>query len=78
MATLMATKRLRQDYIRLQRDPVPYISATPLPSNILEWSARWLLVTTSVFVYLLKHIKIHTQALCGERTRRHSLLWFVI
>jgi len=32
-----ATSRLRQDYIRLKRDPVPYITAEPLPSNILEW-----------------------------------------
>eukprot|EP00118_Oscarella_pearsei_P004129 m.17177 g.17177 ORF g.17177 m.17177 type:complete len:219 (+) comp27357_c0_seq2:79-735(+) len=32
-----ATNRLRQDYIRLMKDPVPYISAAPLPSNILEW-----------------------------------------
>jgi len=37
MATSMAIKRLRQDYLRLQRDPVPYIEAAPLPSNILEW-----------------------------------------
>ena len=39
MATPMATKRLKQDYIRLQRDPVPYIEAAPLPSNLLEWWA---------------------------------------
>ncbi|XP_062505509.1 ubiquitin-conjugating enzyme E2 J2-like [Corticium candelabrum] len=32
-----ASSRLRQDYLRLMRDPVPYITATPLPSNILEW-----------------------------------------
>jgi len=32
-----ALNRLRQDYLRLKRDPVPYISAEPLPSNILEW-----------------------------------------
>ncbi|CAD7093937.1 unnamed protein product [Hermetia illucens] len=32
-----ATSRLRQDYLRLKRDPVPYITAEPLPSNILEW-----------------------------------------
>lgn len=29
--------RLKQDYIRLKKDPVPYITAEPLPSNILEW-----------------------------------------
>lgn len=32
-----ATSRLKQDYIRLKRDPVPYVLAEPLPSNILEW-----------------------------------------
>ncbi|XP_053685550.1 ubiquitin-conjugating enzyme E2 J2 [Sabethes cyaneus] len=32
-----ATSRLKQDYMRLKRDPVPYITAEPLPSNILEW-----------------------------------------
>ncbi|EDV23885.1 uncharacterized protein TRIADDRAFT_27042 [Trichoplax adhaerens] len=32
-----ATHRLRQDYLRLKKDPVPYIEATPLSSNILEW-----------------------------------------
>uniref|UniRef100_A0A182JUD1 Ubiquitin-conjugating enzyme E2 J2 n=1 Tax=Anopheles christyi TaxID=43041 RepID=A0A182JUD1_9DIPT len=32
-----ATCRLKQDYMRLKRDPVPYITAEPLPSNILEW-----------------------------------------
>ncbi len=35
--TNSATLRLRQDYMRLKRDPVPYIDAEPLPSNILEW-----------------------------------------
>ena len=37
MATPTAVKRLRQDYLRIQRDPVPYVEAAPLPSNILEW-----------------------------------------
>lgn len=32
-----ATARLKQDYLRIMRDPVPYITAAPLPSNILEW-----------------------------------------
>ncbi|XP_056648535.1 ubiquitin-conjugating enzyme E2 J2-like [Diorhabda carinulata] len=32
-----ATARLKQDYLRLKRDPVPYITAEPLPTNILEW-----------------------------------------
>ncbi|XP_048029559.1 ubiquitin-conjugating enzyme E2 J2-like [Megalobrama amblycephala] len=32
-----ATQRLKQDYLRIRKDPVPYICAEPLPSNILEW-----------------------------------------
>jgi len=32
-----ATARLKQDFMRLQKDPVPYVTAAPLPSNILEW-----------------------------------------
>ncbi|WAR15740.1 UB2J2-like protein, partial [Mya arenaria] len=32
-----ATARLRQDYMRIMKDPVPYVKAVPLPSNILEW-----------------------------------------
>ena len=32
-----ATARLKQDLIRLKKDPVPYVLAEPLPSNILEW-----------------------------------------
>ena len=32
-----ATARLKQDYVRLMKDPIPYIKACPLPTNILEW-----------------------------------------
>ncbi|XP_076031662.1 ubiquitin-conjugating enzyme E2 J2-like isoform X2 [Oratosquilla oratoria] len=32
-----AISRLRTDYIRLKQDPVPYVTAEPLMSNILEW-----------------------------------------
>lgn len=32
-----ATARLKQDYIRLLKDPVPYVKAVPLPTNILTW-----------------------------------------
>lgn len=37
MSNRTSTARLKQDYLRLKRDPVPYISAEPLPANILEW-----------------------------------------
>lgn len=36
-APTTATQRLKQDYLRLKKDPVPYVTAEPLPSNILEW-----------------------------------------
>ncbi len=32
-----ATARLKQDFSRLIKDPVPYVRAVPLPSNILVW-----------------------------------------
>jgi len=32
-----AIARLKQDYLRLKKDPVPFITAEPLPSNLLEW-----------------------------------------
>ncbi|KAB7495162.1 Ubiquitin-conjugating enzyme E2 J2 [Armadillidium nasatum] len=32
-----ATYRLKNDYIRLKKDPIPYVTAEPLPSNLLEW-----------------------------------------
>lgn len=32
-----ATLRLKQDYVRLKNDPVPYVVAEPNPANILEW-----------------------------------------
>ncbi|CAH1732581.1 ubiquitin-conjugating enzyme E2 J2-like isoform X1 [Aphis gossypii] len=35
--TTTATRRLKQDYLRLKKDPVPYINAEPNPSNVLEW-----------------------------------------
>lgn len=34
---MTAVSRLRMDYMRLKKDPVPYIVAEPLPSNMLEW-----------------------------------------
>ena len=37
VANITATSRLKSDYVKLMRDPIPYIVAEPLPSNILEW-----------------------------------------
>ena len=39
-----AASRLRQDYLRIVKDPVPYITALPLPSNILEWLVQFSIV----------------------------------
>jgi ubiquitin-conjugating enzyme E2 J2 len=35
--SVTASARLRKDYMRLVKDPVPYVLAAPLASNILEW-----------------------------------------
>lgn len=32
-----ALRRLKQDYTMIMNDPVPYVEAAPLPSNMLEW-----------------------------------------
>ena len=32
-----ATARLKRDYMRLLKDPVPYIKAAPMSLNILVW-----------------------------------------
>ncbi|CAG2170703.1 unnamed protein product [Oppiella nova] len=34
---LLASKRLKRDYKDLIQEPVPFVSAHPLDSNILEW-----------------------------------------
>ena len=36
-ASMTAVTRLKKDYQRLIKDPVPYAIARPLSSNILEW-----------------------------------------
>ena len=36
-AAVTSLQRLKQDYLRLKKDPVPFISAEPLPSHMLEW-----------------------------------------
>jgi len=37
MATNQAFKRLTREYVDMVKNPVPYIQAKPLESNILEW-----------------------------------------
>lgn len=34
---ITAARRLQVDRMQLAKDPVPYITAEPLPSNVLEW-----------------------------------------
>lgn len=43
-----STSRLKQDYLRLKRDPVPYITAEPVPHNILEWFVK-------IYIYMYIH-----------------------
>lgn len=33
----VSVNRLQRDYMRLNQDPVPFVSAHPLPSNLFEW-----------------------------------------
>jgi len=37
MKSSSAFQRLQAEYRRLSKDPIPYLTAQPLPSNILEW-----------------------------------------
>ncbi|XP_074599030.1 ubiquitin-conjugating enzyme E2 J2-like [Brevipalpus obovatus] len=37
MAAFTCTKRLKEEYLDILRDPVPLVIAHPLPDNILEW-----------------------------------------
>jgi ubiquitin-conjugating enzyme E2 J2 len=37
MASAMATKRLRKEFLALQKNPEANIEAVPLEKNILEW-----------------------------------------
>ena len=36
--SITSTQRLKRDYLKILKDPVPYVSAHPLPDNILEWN----------------------------------------
>lgn len=65
--TSSATLRLKQDYVRLKNDPVPYIVAEPNPSNILEWYA----VQVGKMLLTIHSLKLFgvIQVLRGERTR---------
>lgn len=60
-----ATARLKQDYLRLKKDPVPYITAEPLPSNLLEWYYLFLFV-----LYLLVNFMLKTRhyVVCGPES----------
>lgn len=37
VASVTATARLKKDYARLLKEPVPFVRAAPLQENILEW-----------------------------------------
>ena len=69
-----ASARLQQDYMRIKKDPVPYvIGAEPLPSNILEW---WVFTFTfdALFrVYLHERLSIKFDVSSFEETT-----WFIV
>lgn len=69
--TSSATLRLKQDYVRLKNDPVPYVVAEPVPSNILEWYVFYFffksVLTGQFTIGLTKPISV-IQVLCGQRT----------
>lgn len=58
--TNSASARLKQDYLRLKKDPVPYVLAEPVPSNILEW---WVLIVQSLSKWLIILIMSYTDIL---------------
>lgn len=37
MKSHLALQRLQAEYRRLIKDPIPYLQAQPLSSNLLEW-----------------------------------------
>lgn len=37
MKSNSAFKRLHAEYHRLSKDPIPYLTAQPIPSSLLEW-----------------------------------------
>ncbi|KTF90305.1 hypothetical protein cypCar_00036967 [Cyprinus carpio] len=60
-----ATRRLKQDYLRIRKEPVPYICAEPLPSDILEcdfhpdtWNPAWSVSTilTALLSFMVENI----------------------
>lgn len=62
-----ATARLRQDYVRLKKDPVPYVLAEPDPSDILEWQVLdciWHLDDTLIFYFRFNNKQIGTYSTC--------------
>ncbi|GMT13875.1 hypothetical protein PFISCL1PPCAC_5172 [Pristionchus fissidentatus] len=36
-ASTQAVSRLKKDYAKLMKEPIPYVRAAPVPANILEW-----------------------------------------
>jgi ubiquitin-conjugating enzyme E2 J2 len=56
--SVTAAARLRKDYMRLIKDPVPLVLAAPLPSNILEWFVIYCYITFKSKFILCK-LRIH-------------------
>jgi len=74
--TNSATARLKQDYLRLKKDPVPYVVAEPVPANILEWCVPYFVVTCEHMVWRNEVVTAMFglfQALCCHGTREYTL-----
>ncbi|KAB1268735.1 Ubiquitin-conjugating enzyme E2 J2 [Camelus dromedarius] len=72
-APTTATQRLKQDYLRIKKDPVPYICAEPLPSNILEW--HYVVRGPEMTPYEEQHIPVDDKRLCLSITDFHPDTW---
>lgn len=54
---ITASRRLQSDYLQIKKDPIPYLTAEPLPSNILEWHyvvSHWLMIK----LFLVNEMKL--------------------
>lgn len=73
-----ATQRLKQDYFRIRKDPVPYICAEPLPSNILEWyKSVWFIQSMSChwFWHWYKNKNERNTSICSEVLGKNIVKW---
>lgn len=63
---ITASSRLKKDYAKLMRDPVPYVIASPTHANILEWYV-WCLV---LVIWVLGSHKRNKNVFMGKKPLR--------